>query len=439
MRYLRRTWIVVGLVFMLLAAACGDDDEGTTGTTGGGGDGGDLEGTTVLIQGAFVEGEATNFEASMKAFEDETGVDVKYEGSKDFTEQLSVRVDSDDPPDIAMLPQPGALQGYAADEKLIELDGEIASAIEENYSESAADVGRAADGKLYGVWYKAAVKSLVWYPVKAFEAANYEVPETWDDLVTLTEQIAADGNTPWCIGIESGGDTGWVGTDWVEDLMLRLHGQDVYDEWWQHKIPFDDPKVKEAFDAVGEIWLDEDYVRGGTTNILTQPFGDAPTPLFDDEPGCFLHRQANFILDFFPEDATVGPQGDVNFFQLPPVDPANGEHPTTVSGDIAVMFEDRPEVRAVMEYLATPEAGEVWAQSGGYLAPHKTFDVAKYPDDTTRSLGELLTGADVVRYDASDLMPAEVGVGSFWTGIVDWVGGKSTDEVLAAIEESWPD
>jgi alpha-glucoside transport system substrate-binding protein len=437
---MRRNWrarlSVVLLVLALIAVACGDDDDdGAGGATGG-----EFEGKTVTIAGAFIDAEATNFEASINALEDRTGIDVEYEGSKDFTEQLAVRVEAGDPPDIAMLPQPGRLLALAEEGELMTLDGTpVADAIAQNYEESAADIGRGVDGKLYGVWYKAAVKSLVWYPVEAFEAAGYEVPATWDDLMALTEKIAADGKTPWCIGIEAGGDTGWVATDWTEDLMLRLHGPDVYDQWWQHEIPFNDAKVKQAVEMWSQIWLNDKFVRGGKTNILTEAFGDAPNPLFEDEPGCFLHRQANFILDFFPEDATVGPDGDVNFFHLPPIDPAQGMKPTLVAGDIAVTFENRPEVLEVMEFLATPESGEAWAKSGGYLAPHKTFDVSNYGDDTTRQFGELLTQADVIRYDGSDLMPAEVGAGSFWSGMVELVRGKSVDEALADIEQSWPD
>lgn len=435
-----KRWRILALMcaFALVAVACGDDDDDNGDAGGGNGGNGDLEGTTVEIFGAFVDAEADAFQESLAAFEEESGITIEYEGTPDFANLIRVRTQGGDAPDIAMFPQPGLMADIVRGGGGIALDGDLLETVEANYSDVWLDLGQ-VDGDPYAVWFKAAVKSIVWYPVAEFEDAGYEIPETWDDLLALTDQIAGDGTTPWCIGIEDSGATGWVATDWVEDLMLRLHGGEVYDQWVNHEIDFDDPQVVEAVEAMGEIWLNDDYVYGGTQSILTTPFGDAPNAMFDDPPNCFLHRQATFISTFFPDDVQETLSGDspaaLPFF-LPGT--SADDRPVLGTGDAAVMMDDRPEVRAVMEYLATPESGEAWAQSGGYFSPHQGFDTSLYPTQAEQLAQEYLTNATEFRYDGSDLMPGEVGAGSFWTAMVEYVNGRSAEDVLGEVESGWP-
>jgi alpha-glucoside transport system substrate-binding protein len=242
---------------------------------------------------------------------------------------------------------------------------------------------------------------------------------------------------PWCIGVESGAATGWAATDWIEDIMLRTAGPEVYDKWVNHEIPFNDPAVKKAAEMMTEIWLNPDYVFGGAATIATAHFGDSTAPLFTDPPDCMLHRQGNFITGFFPEDIQDDLENKVGVFGLPEIDPQWGV-PALGGGDQYVMFNDRPEVRQVMEFLATWKSAEVWAAAGGALFPHKDQNLDAYPDALSRSQAELLLNAKVFRFDASDLMPAEVGAGSFWAGMVDLVNGEPVDDVLNDIEASWP-
>ncbi len=174
------------------------------------------------------------------------------------------------------------------------------------------------DGEHYGIPTNINLKSMVWYPKDDFDAAGYEVPETFDDLIALSDQIVADGSTPWCVGFESGGATGWPATDWMEDIMLRTAGPEAYDQWVAHEIPFNDPAVVNAGEVFGEVMFADGYVLGGAENTPTSPFADAPLPMFDDPPGCWLHRQASFIDASFPEDAVAG--DDYDWFPFPPID-----------------------------------------------------------------------------------------------------------------------
>jgi alpha-glucoside transport system substrate-binding protein len=291
------------------------------------------------------------------------------------------------------------------------------------------------EGQTAGVWHRYNGKSLVYYPKDDFEAAGYEVPETWDELVALTQTIADDGDTAWCIGIESGAATGWAATDWTEEMMLRTTSLDNYDAWVAGELPFSSPEVKNAVETWSEIWFNPDYVFGGTDAIVSTFFGDSPAPMFEDPPRCWMHRQGNFITGFFPDGAEAGV--DFDFFYLPPVDDAYG-NPFLVAGDIMSQFNDRPEVNALMEFFTVPQSAAVWLANGSALAAQQTTPLEMYSEDL-RGVGELAAAATSFRFDASDLMPGEVGAGSFWTGMTDYVSGLSDlDTALAEIDASWP-
>lgn len=385
----------------------------------------------VTVMGVWGGEEFESFSASVQPFTEETGIGMAYETTSDINTVLLSRLEAGNPPDIAILPQPGFLYDLARAGHLVELDFIDMGQLQEDYSQSWIDLG-SYDDTLYGVWFKAALKSLVWYNPDAFEAGGYAVPETWDEMMALSEQIVADGGTPWCLGIESGSGTGWVATDWIEDIMLRTAGPNVYDQWVDHEIPWTDGNVRNAFEIFGDIALNEDYVWGGTTGVLSTFFGDSPTPLFEDPPGCYMHRQASFITSFFPEDVTAD---DYSVFPLPEINPQWGV-PAMGAGDVVVLLNDTPEARAFMEYLATEQPHEIWAGLGGFLSPHRGVDLTAYPDLITRIQAETLAEADVFRFDGSDLMPAAVGAGEFWTQIVNYVAGNNLDSVLQAIEDA---
>lgn len=454
-KHKRYAWLGLLLVLAMLFVACGGDEEPTEEpgaaageeagetdeTTDGEGEEAEAEGEAaeagvVTVFGAFVEDEQRLFEESIRPFEEETGIDVQYEGSSEFETLILVRDEAGDPPDVAALPQPGLMRDFAQKGSLEPLPDEVIQQIESNYAPVWLELG-SSDGTPYGVFHRVNIKSLVWYPVPEFEEAGYEVPETWEELEALQQQIVDDGGTPWCIGIEAGGGTGWVATDWVEDLMLRLHGPEVYDQWVNHEIPFNDERVAEAVQTMGDIWLDPELAYGGTSYILTTPYQDAANPMFEDPPECWLHRQGNFVTGFFPEDVQADLDSNVGVFGLPAINPEFGV-PMLGGGDQFVMFNDRPEVRQFMQYLATGQSGEAWARAGGALFPHQDLDLSVYESEISRQAAQLLRDAEVFRFDGSDLMPGAVGAGSFWTGMVDYVSGTDLETVLQNIEESWP-
>ncbi len=311
--------------------------------------------------------------------------------------------------------------------------------LKQNYKQSWLDMAQmdAPSGPITaGIWARANGKDLVWYPKKAFDAAGYKVPTTWDEMMALTEQIANDGDTPWCIGIESGAATGWTATDWIEALMLRTTTPENYDKWVKGELKFDSPEVRNAIDYMTKIWFNDKYVYGGRSAIATTAFGDAPKPMFDNPPKCWLHKQGNFVTSFFPTDLVAGV--DYDFFYLPTIDPQYGK-PFEVAGDIYAMFNDRPEVRAVIQYFTMGESLKTWMESGGAIGPQNDANLDWYQDPVSKKIAQIMQEATVVRFDASDQMPGAVGSGSFWKEMTSWVSG-SIDEntALQEIDASWP-
>ncbi|PKN91818.1 MAG: ABC transporter substrate-binding protein [Chloroflexi bacterium HGW-Chloroflexi-6] len=401
---------------------------------------GEFKGTVVTMAGPFVDSDAVKFEQSVKSFEDKTGIDIQYAGSKEFEASISISIDGGNPPDIADFPQPGLLETQVKKGKVVDLNTFLdLGKLQANYNQSWLDMAtmEGPNGPIMaGVWGRVNGKSLVWYPKKAFDEAGYKVPQTWDELIALSDQIVADGDAPWCIGIESGAATGWAATDWMEEFMLRTTSLENYDKWVKGELKFDSPEVRKAAEAMSDLWFKEGYAYGGRQAIVTTSFGDSPKPMFENPPKCWLHKQGNFITSFFPEGLEAGV--DYAFFYLPGIDPAYGK-PVLVAGDIYAMFNDRPEVRAVMEYFTTGASVEGWVRAGGAISPHKDSSLDWYTNSVDRGVAEIILNASSVRFDASDLMPGAVGSGSFWKSMTSYVSGSiDLDTALKEIDASWP-
>jgi alpha-glucoside transport system substrate-binding protein len=391
-------------------------------------------GGAVSVLGVWGGTELESFQAMVRPLEERSGVQVQFEGTRDLNAVLTTRVQGGNPPDVAILPGPGQMAEFARAGRLVALDQVLdLNAMSEQYARSWLDLAT-VDGKIYGVFVKAALKGLIWYNPRAFQAAGYSAPGTWDDLMALTERIAAGGKAPWCIGLESGAASGWPATDWIENILLRSAGADVYDRWRRHDIAWTDPVIKRAWELFGAIAANPRLVYGGTQAVLATNFGESPFPLFSDPPGCYLHHQATFIQEFIQKQYPDLKPGDgFDFFPFPKVSP---DVPRSVeaAGDLMGMFRDTPQARALLAYLAAPEAQAIWVRRGGALSPNRKVSLDDYPDRLSRRAAEVLTSAEVARFDASDLMPEAVNA-AFWKGALDYVQDPSRlDEILGNLE-----
>jgi alpha-glucoside transport system substrate-binding protein len=430
--------LAVSAAVLMVAAACGDDDDGGDDSAGDGN--GEPSGTVNVLnamepeENDYVQGVVDDVIVS------EADYDVEMEASGNFEEDYQIRAEGGTL-DVAMLPQPGAVAD-SVDQGAVALEdmGLDIAELEETYGEYLMSLVE-VDGKHYGIPSNVNLKSMVWYPKAAFDEAGYEVPETWDDLVALSDQIVEDGGTPWCVGYESEGATGWPATDWMEDIMLRTAGSDVYDQWVNHEIPFDDPAVVEAAERFGEIMFAEGYVLGGASNTPSVSFGDAPAPLFEDPPGCFLHRQASFITAQSGWNPEAEAGVDYDWFPFPAID----EEGTLFGGEFLVAFRNDPEVVDFMEQFSGEEAQcEQGANvAGSRISPNVNVEADCYANEILADSAAVLTESienDTGRFDASDMMPPEVGSGSFWSEMMTYMqeGPDSAETVLGNIEASWP-
>ena len=429
-------------ILTLALSACGSGGSGEA----GGGDAdcstyesyGDHEGTEVNVYSTIVDVEAERLENTWADFAECTGIEVAYEGSKEFETQIGVRAQAGNPPDLAIFPQPGLLASQAGNLK--PAPQEVSDLVDEGWSEDWKKYGT-VDGTFYAAPMLANIKGYVWYVPATFEEKGWEVPTTWDEMTALTETIASEEEEmkAWCAGFESGEATGWPGTDWVEDAVLRDHGPEVYDQWVAHEIPFNDPKIVESFDRVGDILKNDDYVNGGfgdSRSILSTAFAEAGQPVLDG--ACAMHHQASFQAANWPEGTDVSEDGDVWAFMTPPVDPAAGTA-ITGGGEMVGAYTDRPEVIALQSFMASAEFANLRVEQGGAISANKGLDPELAGSDLDRQSIELLQDPETVfRFDGSDLMPGAVGANSFWSGIVNWINGDSTEEVTESVESSWP-
>ena len=431
-------------ILTLALSACGSGGSGEA----GGGDAdcstyesyGDHEGTEVNVYSTIVDVEAERLENTWADFAECTGIEVAYEGSKEFETQIGVRAQAGNPPDLAIFPQPGLLASQAGNLK--PAPQEVSDLVDEGWSEDWKKYGT-VDGTFYAAPMLANIKGYVWYVPATFEEKGWEVPTTWDEMTALTETIASEEEEmkAWCAGFESGEATGWPGTDWVEDAVLRDHGPEVYDQWVTHEIPFNDPKVKEVAEMVEEIWFTEGNVLNGRASIASTGFGAAGLPILDGQ--CGMHRQANFYAAQFTAadpEVTFGPDGDVDAFYLPTISDDFGQ--VTLSGGTwVVAFNDDPDTLAAIEYMARAEFANarIETNTGGFISPNRAHDTELYSSPLDKTLAEILVEADPVRFDGSDVMPGEVGAGSFWREGTNWVlGTNDLDTFLDNVEASWP-
>jgi alpha-glucoside transport system substrate-binding protein len=442
---MRRLSVLVPIVVLLMvAAACSSDEGDGGGTTGGAtGGGNQLEDTgTVNLLSAISPEEAVGVQG---IFDDlinsQTDYTAEIEASADFEEQFQIRAEGGTL-DVAALPQPGAVAAQAAAGTIMSLEdlGFDIDELNATFGEYFMSLGE-YQGEHYGIPSNINLKSMVWYPKDDFDAAGYTVPTTWDELMALSDQIVADGGTPWCVGFESGGATGWPATDWMEDIMLRTAGLDTYTQWVNHEIPFNDPSVLNAGQIFGDVMFHDGYVLGGAENTPAVAFGDAPAPMFQEPPGCWLHRQASFINAFFPEDAVAGT--DYDWFPLPPID----QEGTLFAGELTVIGTggNRAEV---VDFVKRFIGQEVQCAMGGVqlssrISPRIDVGPDCYVNDILADASVILTDAlanGTGGFDASDQMPPEVGSGSFWTGMVEYMqqGPDSLQGILDDIEASWP-
>ncbi|HUW03889.1 MAG TPA: ABC transporter substrate-binding protein [Acidimicrobiales bacterium] len=378
--------------------------------------------------------EADNFKASLRAFEDETGIEVRVIGSADFASELQRRVNDARPPDVAIVPQPGVVAELASVGGIeAPVDRSVADAVDEFIVPSAHDFAL-VDGEVVGVPYRLTVKSLVWYSPEQFDEMGWSVPSTLAELSDLTLDIASTGVSPWCLGIEAGLSTGWVVTDWIEDVLLRVAGPEVYDRWVAGDVDFVDDELVATFEYLQALLLVQGHVLGNASGIVRTPVEDAVLPLVEEVPRCAMHRNGTVTANWLPDGTVLGPSGDLDVFVLPPLD-EGGDVPILTGVDTAVVMTDDPRADDLLAYLASPSGAAAWVSAGGFIGAHGTLD--DYSTDFDTRIAALLEDGATVRVDGSDQMVTEFGEGTFWEIATQWIAGLvPTPRALQQLDEA---
>jgi maltose-binding protein MalE len=402
----RLTWIIIAVVVAIavivgvVVLATGGDDEGTTPSTGAGG--GDVTGT-VSVMAVWSGEEQASFQAVIDGFTQQyPNVTVNYTSAGDqLPTVLSTAVQGGNPPSVAVLPQPGLMNDFVQQGALKPLDF-ASDTVQENYTSSWIDLG-SVEGVLYGIFFKGANKSTVWYNVPVFNDAGVTPPTTWDELLQGAETLKASGVRAYSIG----GADGWTLTDWFENIYLRTAGPDMYDQLTSHDIPWTDASVTTALQELAKVFGDNSNIAGGQSGALQTSFPESVTQVFKDQPDASLVYEGDFVQGVIMDETQAQPETDFNQFAFPSIN----DSPSSVvgGGDVVVMFKDDAATQAFVEYLATPQAAEIWAARGGFSSPNKNVDTSVYPDAISQATAEALANAETFRFDMSDLAPAAFG------------------------------
>lgn len=432
-------------VIGLAATACSVETGGDEGSSGDGDVALEDDTGSIELSGAVSGDEATALDNVLQVAAENVGVDAQYTGSDSFEQDVIIAIEGNTPPDIAFFPQPGAVVEQAAQGNAIALEdlGFDIEELEARFGPYLMSLGE-YEGKHYGMPDTVNFKSAIWYNVPAWEEAGWEIPETWEDLMALATEMAEGGTSPFCLGTGSEAATGWPATDWMEDIVLRDQGTEVYDNWVSHELNFASEEITSAAERFGEVVFGEaggtPFVFGGHENISGNDFRDAPDPMFDDPPKCWMHRQATFIPAFFPEGLEA--ETDYNFFPFPDIEGNSG---TLMAGGMAAIFNPRQEIVDFMLEYTSPEVSCEFGSEAGTTAIPANFntDPECEQNPIIKQAAEVLyenLEAGTARFDASDLMPPAVGSGEFWTGMNNYTdeGPDNLQSVLESIDAAWP-
>jgi alpha-glucoside transport system substrate-binding protein len=363
-----------------------------------------LNGANLEVAAVWTGTEQANFKKVLAEFEKRTGAKVTFVPAQDpIINFLGSKIAGGQPPDVALLPQPGAIKQAVEKKWAKPLGPEALAELQKNYSQGWQDIGK-VDGKQYGAYYKAANKSLIWYNAKAFENAGAKEPKTWPELLTAAQAVYDSGVTPFSVG----GADGWTLTDWFENVYLSQAGPEKYDQLAQHKIKWTDPSVKQALTTLAQIWGKKDYVAGGADGALQTEFPASVTQTFTggDQPKAAMVYEGDFVqVNIGDTKAKVGT--DAKVFPFPAV---GSSAPVVSGGDAAVILKDSKAAQALVTFLASPDAATIQAKLGGYLSPNKNVPVSAYPNQVQQTIAKaLIASGDDFRFDMSDQAPQAFG------------------------------
>jgi alpha-glucoside transport system substrate-binding protein len=401
---------------------------------GGGATSSVIQSKTVDLLTTWGDGELTSFKAVVAPFESQEGITINIESTRDVNATLTTRLAGNNPPDIAILPNPGKMQQLASQHHLIALDSFLdMNKVHSDYSSAWTDLG-SYNGHLYAIFYKAANKGTIWYNPAQFQSNGYQLPTTWDQLIALSNQIASGGKYPWSMGVESGSASGWPGADWIAQIYLNQSGPEMYDKWVAHTIPWTDASIKSAFQMFGQIVTGSHFINSAPQSILATNFQPASFLPFDSPPQAYMYYLGDFTEGFITgQFKSLAPGTGFNFFPFPTI---NMQYKGAVTGgaDLVTALRNTTAVQKLVTYLETAAAQEIWVKRGGFTSPNKQVNLSAYPDPVAKASAQQLQNASIYRFGADDLMPSAV-EDAFWKAMLSYIANPSQlDSILSNME-----
>jgi len=373
------------------------------------------------------------FHQVLAAFTEETGIPFNYQETRALSEILLSNVPSGTLPDIAMLSSLGDVAKYSSDGKLHPLDDVLDAGTRAAFSRLWLFPKQDGDTEhIYTVPIKANLKSIIWFNPTLTPRPT---PRTWDELVAYSHSLASTGIAPWCIGVGDAPSSGWPGIDMIDDILLHRFGADFYHRWARGSVPWTSPEVRGAWIAWGDIATDPKLTHGGSHTALLTDFKDAGRPMFRRPPGCFLEHQASFIMGFYQGfQANLRPGVDFDFFPFP----SPGTRLWEISIDLAGMFNDTPQARALIRFLATDKAQRIWPgiAGGSAFTVSKNVSPEIYGKDlVSKRIAQVFASNDTLCFGGADLMPTSMR-SAYNRAVLEYLSNPAQiDSILMKLEQ----
>jgi alpha-glucoside transport system substrate-binding protein len=375
--------------------------------------------------------EEPHLTAVLDDFTNQTGFLTTYEKKADLSNFLLGCATAGNCPDVAIIPNIGVMKQLVDDGMIQPLDPIIPD-FDTYYAATWRALG-SAKGVLYGLPLAASSKSMVWFGPQNISTIALNTPDTWTDLLGLADQLVTAGDTPFAIGAESGAASGWPLTDIFENILVRVAGPQAHRKLVSRELPWTDPLVHEAMQRFTDVVGEDDYLVGGQAGPLTINFMDALNMVLGEPPEASMYFGATWAGSVIAPG--LDPLIDYDYFEFPQIDPQWGK-PIVGGADLVILFNNKPEAQALLNYLATPAAAEILiANAEGLVSPNQGVDLALYANPITEKVAQQISNAENFLYDLDDQLPAELQA-YFWSALLDFLQNQGQiAQILQGMED----
>lgn len=379
------------------------------------------------------------FNEELNLISQELGIQIQYQTYSDIETFLIENPNHG--LDLVLLPNPQGAVNLGQRGITVPIENIIEDTfLKENFSEHLLSITTSTiDNLNYGAWFRVIPNSLVWYDVSKYEALGSPVFSTYEEMINFTEENSAKDEPLWCLDIESGASTGWIATNWLEDIILHKYGPEVYDAWSQQDKLSSSDEVTLSILDIGKLIFIEDAVFGGHKRMVRKEFRNNYRNLLDDEISCAFSWSGHFASYYFPDTAEYG--RDYNFFKLPS---QNYKHAMVGIGDVLAALNDNSNTINTAKLLLSVDFGKNWIskENSQYISANINSRIESIKNPMLVKETNLIKASfkqNLFRYDASELMERRIGSDSLWYALTKYIELKSLyiNEVTEELDSTY--